>query len=186
MRWLAVAALGAMVTIGCGPTPPVTPRAQSLPEQRPAAFALDVLVRSPIASTTDLPRALRPGRYIVDPGGVLRAAVGAGATRQTYPPHTRQLSSSQIEALWRAVRDSGFLDSANPAQVDDPDTLAGSTTRTTATIEVFGLSRPVAVRVALDRGGATSIAAEQLVDELAGLAWQRDPPVKAEAPASQP
>ncbi|MFN0131133.1 MAG: hypothetical protein ACKVW3_01150 [Phycisphaerales bacterium] len=163
------------VVAGCGPTPPVQTRIEALPERRPASFALDVLVQSPLPDGGGLPRALRPARYILEPAGTLRVALGAGATREVYPPRTRQLSPVQIDALWRSIRDSAILHPANPARVDDADALAGSTMRTTATLEIFGGERPVAVRVAMDRGGPTSIAVESLIDELAALAWQTDP-----------
>ncbi|MEZ6163953.1 MAG: hypothetical protein R3B67_05910 [Phycisphaerales bacterium] len=45
----------------------------------------------------------RSARYIIEPGGVFRASFGAGSDALTYPPITRRLSASQLDAVWAMV-----------------------------------------------------------------------------------
>lgn len=77
----------------------------------PSDFTLSVTVMTPDqesgANDRDLTfgkdLAERPGRYIVEPDGLLRAAVGAGATTQVYPPRTKYLTDRQMADLWRRL-----------------------------------------------------------------------------------
>lgn len=45
----------------------------------------------------------RPARYVVEPDGLFRAAVGAGATTRVYPPRTKYLTDRQMADLWRKL-----------------------------------------------------------------------------------
>jgi hypothetical protein len=77
----------------------------------PADFSLSVTVMTPGRETDDTGRDLsfgrdladRPGRYIVEPDGLLRAATGAGATTRLYPPRTKYLTDRQMSDLWRKL-----------------------------------------------------------------------------------
>ncbi|MBX3317712.1 MAG: hypothetical protein KF902_12720 [Phycisphaeraceae bacterium] len=77
----------------------------------PTDFALSVTVMTPGRETDERGRDLtfgkdlaeRPARYIVEPDGLLRAAVGAGATTRVYPPRTKYLTDLQMADLWRRL-----------------------------------------------------------------------------------
>lgn len=77
----------------------------------PQDFALSVTVITPGRETDSSGRDLsfgqdladRPGRYIVEADGLLRAATGAGATTRVYPPRTKYLSDRQMADLWNKL-----------------------------------------------------------------------------------
>ena len=76
-----------------------------LPEHRPSDFTLGVVVfGSPDADSV----AMRSARYIVEPDGTLRASFGEGSDGNTYPPITRRLDASTLDALWLRVRSMDF------------------------------------------------------------------------------
>src|SRR5438105_14278814 len=96
--WAIVGVLAMLPGEGCSSPPRVmdargeAARA-AVPRERPADFTLAATVLSPgSVDAKKLPRSLRPGRYIVEADGVLRAATGPGATTTTYPRRTRQLT----------------------------------------------------------------------------------------------
>jgi hypothetical protein len=192
MRLIAWALVLTMVLLaGCSGTGPL-PRPQTgpIPETRPEDFTLAVTVLgpgrgpSPVVKGGDgkgdeevaapqLPRSLRPGRYIVEADGALRAALGPGAEATTFPAQTRQLSPRQVDLLWRLVRDSGLLDATNPGRIEGPDEALRSPDRTTALFYVAYAGQRVTVRTLLDRSGEDALAAERVVDRLAEWAWVR-------------
>jgi hypothetical protein len=165
--WLAPALLA---LAACSSTPRAPEPAAPISGSRPADFTLAMTVYSPTraAATGTLPRALRPARYILEPGGTLRAA--SGTTAPAYPPAARQLEPHQVDQLWRLLRDSPLLDPANPAQVQDPELIELSPSRTTATIYIaFGGQRR-SLRLLLDRSTEDALTAERLANRLADLA----------------
>lgn len=159
---------------GCGSTPALPPpKPVALPDARPADFTLAVTVLAPAhdrARPADLPRSLQPGRYIVEPDGSLRVALGPGSTVTTFPPRTRTLSPRQMDMLWRQVRDSGLLDPGNPGRITGPEEALRSRDRTTGLFYIAQEGNRATVRVLLDRSEA-SLGAERLVDRLAELGW---------------
>src|SRR5262245_9284621 len=166
----------AATLLGCAsnspPPPPVEP---PLPDDRPDDFVLAATVYSPqTMREARIPRSLRPARYIVEPDGSLRAAVGPGADATTYPGRTRQLTPAQFDTLWRSVRTSGLLDPDNPARENDPEVLTRSSDRTTALIYVGFNDRRITLRVLLDRAGPGAVETEKLIDRLAEWAWIKD------------
>lgn len=111
-RKLPAALLGlvAILTGACAsnPTPqPASVRGVDYPQD----FALSVTVITPGRETDANGRDLsfgrdladRPGRYIVEPDGLLRAATGAGATTRVYPPRTKYLTDRQMADLWNRL-----------------------------------------------------------------------------------
>lgn len=138
------------------------------PAQRPQEFVLSATVYAPAGQGTARPeRALRPGRYIVEADGVLRAALGPGATTTTYPHQTRQLTPDQLDALWRTLVASGLLTDPDATPVPNPDIYTPPEGRTTAVVYAAWRGRREAVAVSLDRHrGAIT-----LIDHLAELAW---------------
>jgi hypothetical protein len=166
----------AAALLGCSsnspPPPPVEP---PLPDDRPDDFVLAATIFSPnVAHEARLPRSLRPARYIVEPDGSLRAAIGPGADATTYPGRTRQLTPAQFDSLWRNVRQSGLLDPDNPSREDDPEVLTRSTDRTTALVYVGFEGRRITLRILMDRTSPGSVEAEKLIDRLAEWAWIKD------------
>lgn len=56
-----------------------------------------------------------PGLFVIEPGGQLRAAIGAGAARDVLPPRTRQLTDTQVSHLYGTILRKGLaLPTASP------------------------------------------------------------------------
>jgi hypothetical protein len=158
----------------CGTTPKKLERSSvPPPDQRPVDLALAATVFAPRVPLPDveLPRAIRPARYIVEADGVLRASVGAASDAAAFPPRVRQLSPRQADQVWRALLDSGLLDDANPNRLSDPESAMRSGDRTTAMIFVSYQGKRTTLRVLLDRATPDAVAAERVIDRLAELAW---------------
>ncbi len=146
------------------------------PVERPQDLAIAATVFSPRVPlpASSLPRSLKPGRFVLEADGVLRASRGAVLEASTFPPRVRQLSPRQSDQLWRLIRDSGLLDADNPNRISDPEAAARSGDHTTALLYVaFGGQRST-LRILLDRTTPDAIAAERVIDRLAELAWIRD------------
>jgi hypothetical protein len=185
-----ILALAAVVMGACASAPPPLPKAEPIPDQRPEDFVLAATVLAPRedppalrdpdedeavrSERVRLPRSLRPARYIVEADGTLHAAVGRGASAETYPPQTRQLTPRQYDLLWRQLRGTNLLDPGNPARIEGPEGAKRAPDRTMALIYVGYEGKRITLRVLLDRGSEDAIAAERLVDRLAELAWVRE------------
>jgi len=172
--WVALA-----LSPGCSSTPAARPEPEPvvLPDLAPADFALGITVLSPAADPVRIdatPRPQRPARYIIEPDGVLRAAIGPGATPRVYPGRTRQLDTAQMQRLWRLASNTGLLDGDTLTRIDNTETFFPSRERTTALIHIRheGQSRHFAVRLPV--GDAESPAVLQLIDQVAQLAWVPD------------
>jgi hypothetical protein len=99
----------------------------------PADFALAITVVTPIKSATQpqtLPRSQRPARYILEPDGTLRIALGGGSTTTTYPPPTRLLSSARREDVWNLVKAAGLLEPEVPGRLRGSDSSVPLGTQT--------------------------------------------------------
>jgi hypothetical protein len=161
----------------CSSPPRVAPPAGTpVPQERPSDFVLaaTVLAGARTGDPAGLPRSLQPARYIVEADGALRAATGPGSDEQTFPPRSRQLSPREFDQLWALVRDSGLLDPACPARVDDPSTIERAGPRTTALLWVSYADTAATLRVPLDRTGPQALPTERIVDRLAQWAWVKD------------
>ncbi|MBX3376011.1 MAG: hypothetical protein KF678_03290 [Phycisphaeraceae bacterium] len=158
---------------GCRAKPIAKPTTAlvSIPDERPPDLAIAATVFSPRVPlpASNLPRSLKPGRYIIEADGVLRSAQGAQAP--DFPPRTRQLTPRQMDQLWRLIRDAGFLNEGNPAIIDDPAGTVRSGDRTTAMLYVSYGGRRVTLRHLLDRSTPDAVQAELFIDRLAELAW---------------
>ena|GEM_PF-1041520 len=176
LGWLVLALAGCSTVDG-----PVLPGTEALlpPAERlddaPRDFVLSVTVFNPAADERTpievLPRPVRPARYVVESDAVLRSAVGPGVRPGMHPPRTRQLAQRQVDQLWRAVRDSGLLEPAQPTRIESVETFLPPPTGPTAVVEVAVAGDRRAFSVPLDTGDAEAIAVRQLVDRLAALAW---------------
>jgi hypothetical protein len=138
-------------------------------QQAPDDFTIDVTVQGP-PEILEI-RARRPGRYIVEPDGILRAGVGAGVSVNYYPPQTRQLSRAEVERLWRLVRDSALLDKDNPDLIRPGLPFPPIQLRPTAQVALIFEGRRYDYRVLLDAQSPSAESAEGLIDHLAALAW---------------
>jgi hypothetical protein len=169
------AAMMVCAMVGCRASgPPPAPKALAIPEARPSDFVMAATVFSPARlSGADLPRSLKPARYVIEADGVLRAATGSAADATTFPGQTRQLTPGEFDSLWRLLRESGLLDSNSPLRVPDPETLVRAPDRTTALIYVSYGGERRTLRVPLDRVGEGALATERVVDRLAEWAWVR-------------
>lgn len=175
---LATAALAALLLSlpGCSSTPRPLPEPEPvvLPDSTPEDFALSITVVGPSSAETDidsLPRAERPARYLVEPDGVLRAAIGPGATPRVYPRQTRQLDQAQVQRLWRLVGETGLLEPTTLTRIDNTEIFFPQRSRPTALVYIRQQGTGSHFAVRLPVGDAESPAVGQLIDELAGLAW---------------
>jgi hypothetical protein len=135
----------------------------------PADFTLDVTVQGP--QDDRMARARRPGRYVLEPDGILRVGVGEGVSREYYPPQTRQLSRDETDRVWRLVRDSRILEPDNPDRVRPGLPFGRVQDRPTADMSILYAGEREHYRVLLDGQTPESAAVERVVDHLAGLAW---------------
>lgn len=88
----------------------------------PADFTLSVTVLSRRSTSGGWPT-LRPARYLVEPDGQFRVALGDGAGPEHYPARTRRLTATQAATLYeRVVREGLDLRSTGIM----PDDAAGS------------------------------------------------------------
>lgn len=162
----------ALLTIGLGgcASKPLGP-APVAGVDYPADFALSVTVMTPGRDTDDDGRDLtvgrdladRPARYIVEPDGLLRAAVGAGASATVFPRRTKYLTDRQMASLW------GKLEWLRPElQIGDPgEDTPRRITSSTAIIHVTAEGRRTTRVVALDNDEW----AKSLVRTLGEHAW---------------
>lgn len=185
---LSMACAGAALLAGCqGPfsfEKDDEPRSVAVDQSSPPAdFAVAVTIYSPLTDPAEInasARILRPARYIVEPDGVLRASVGSGSRESTFPPIARRLSEEQIEALWRAIRDSGLLSPDSPRRIGSgegyvpPSLDAERATTAVLYCAQNGDRGWWAVTIAgdgVDVDALSTLATRQLVERLARLSW---------------
>lgn len=173
---LGVALPGVAALPGCSSRPAIRPEPEPvvLPDRAPDDFTLSVTVLGPANQADevdDTPRPQRPARYLVEPDGVLRAAVGPGATPRVYPRQTRQLDAAQVERLWRLVANTGLLDGASLTRIDNTETFFPNRSRPTALVYVRQGGEDSHFAVRLPVGDAESGEVLRMIDELAALAW---------------
>ncbi len=168
-----------LVCLGCSstppaPSPPIAPAPPEWPETTPSDFSLSAAVVAPVgfgSRSLDIPRAMRPGRYLLESDGRLRWGASA-RIGSALPPIIRQLDRSAIDELWRAARGSGAFDA--PPDTGNPERPLAANGATAATrLELYANGRQRVVTLPLDRASPEAIAAERLLDRLAGLAWVR-------------
>ncbi len=173
---LALVFGGLGVLPGCSSTPRPIPEPEPivLPDVAPEDFALSITVISPASADDpidDLPRAERPARYVVEPDGVLRAAIGPGATPRVYPRQTRQLDAARVQRLWRLVGETGLLEPGTLTRIDNTEIFFPQRSRPTALVYIRQQGAGSHFAVRLPVGDAESAGVGQLIDELAELAW---------------
>ncbi len=144
------------------------PTAPYLAEDSPSDFTLEITVRS--SRTGEVPRALRAGRYILEPGGALRASVGQGATHGTYPPRSADVDPIEVERIWRLVRDSGLLIESSPYAISTPEDAWNSATRAMAVVTIVKQGQRSSFVVPLEDPNPTPRNIAVVVDRLARLA----------------
>jgi len=170
---LALASAG---PAGCAGTPPAPVPSADQPLERPSDLALGVTVFSssiPGAAAGSVERWRRPARYIVEPDGMLRAALGPGARTDTYPPATRRLDPAQMDLLWRLLVETGLTDPEHPDLIDSATAYTPSGTGPEALIAMSASGGYQAVSIELATTTREAASARRLVDQLAEMAWIR-------------
>lgn len=66
--------------------------------ETPTDFAMVLTIES---SPSAQPRHRRPGQYVLEPDGTLRAAIGPGTHAGLLPPVTARLDPAEVDELWR-------------------------------------------------------------------------------------
>lgn len=151
----------------CSSTPS-TPSSAPPPD---FTLAITVLTRESAKADSDprtTARPLRPGRYILEPDGQLRVAIGRGATPATYPPAMRRLTAEQRREAWE-LADRAGLASIPAAESIDAERPPPIVSRPTALVYVRARGERRGTEVALDSPDAEP--ARALIDRLAELAW---------------
>ncbi len=92
---LAYAALLA----GCAPRPAADDRFAPRP---PEDLTIAITVIGPEGSSPE------PARFVIEPGGLLRAAVGAGSAPEMLPPRTRRLTDAQVGQVYGMIARQGL------------------------------------------------------------------------------
>jgi hypothetical protein len=148
-------------------------------DRAPADFWLSVTVLKAPADTASraaayqrIPLARRPARYIVEADRVLRAAVGSGASDETFPPETRQLSEEEFQSLWSLLRNSSLVQNDHPALVGRAPaaTSIGAATIYVVSFSIDGERRTLALEAEPNPAPSAPDAAA-LVERLGGFAW---------------
>lgn len=148
-------------------------------EQPPADFWLAVTVLKAPADTASraasyqrIPLARRPARYIIESDRVLRAAVGSGASDETFPPETRQLTEQEFQSLWAMLRGSSLVQNEHPATVGRAPQAAtiGAATIYVVAFSIDGDRRTLALEAEPNAAPSAPDAAK-LVERLGALAW---------------
>ena len=141
----------------------------TLPEQRPADYAMVLTVYPLGDDTPGRAGAFRPARYALEPDGLLRAEVGAGVTEPDYPPIARRLEPAQAETLYALARGLNLdQPDTGPANIPGPQVYTPPTDTPVAMIEVASLGTARAFE--LDAGPTAPAA--PLLRELERLTWQ--------------
>lgn len=153
-----------LLVCGCSQS---TPRTDTgLPDQRPGDFVLGLVV---FGGGEEDPAATRSARYIIEPGGVLRASFGDGSDGLTYPPITREIDEATLDTIWAMISDLG-VDSEPWRVIRAPEFFhseAGS-------VQGYLLEIRADVRYASWTTPIETGPARELAEELASLAWIRD------------
>ncbi|MBO6740379.1 MAG: hypothetical protein JJ916_11015 [Phycisphaerales bacterium] len=138
----------------------------AFPEQRPSDFTLGVVVfGDPDADSIEM----RSARYIIEPDGTLRASFGEGSDGLTYPPITRKVDGSTMDAIWDRVR-SMDLEGDDWRSVQAPEQFHAE----------MGSNRGYLLEVRSDvtfsawSTGMDTQAMRSLTREFASLAWVVD------------
>ncbi|MCC6676707.1 MAG: hypothetical protein IT436_06145 [Phycisphaerales bacterium] len=157
---------------GCSSTPPA-PSAEA-----PADFSVAVVVRVPdaqadawTAGDRSQPRAVRPARYLLEADDLLRVVIGPGGLPKTFPPPTRRLTKSQVDALWHRVRDSGLLTEGEQASREALGQEFADRPAPVSEPMALMVIRADGHRIYRREAMAPGSAAYQLTDALAELAW---------------
>ncbi len=140
-------------------------------EQRPADFTIDAVVHGPANASSDTPRVQRSARYIVEPDGVLRAALGDGASFDEYPWPTRTLTPRQSDSLWRLARDGRLLNPSSTMRIDSPHAYRPPAQSGAAYAVITFIAQGQRQSIVARMGPRGSASANQLIDRLAALAW---------------
>ncbi|MHA7814747.1 MAG: hypothetical protein ACX94C_15300 [Phycisphaerales bacterium] len=163
IRICVLVAIGAVLA-SCSTTSERGPA--ELPERRPSDFTLGVVVfGDPGADSVEM----RSARYIVEPDGALRASFGEGSDGNTYPPMTRRLEGSILDALWAQVRsmDLGGDDWRSVQAPEQHHVGLGSS-------RGYLIEIRSGVEFNAWSTGVDSQAMRSLTRELASLAWVND------------
>lgn len=150
-------------------------------QEVPADFWLTATVVGPPRSgpLSAVPREVRPGRYVMEPDRQLRAALGTGATEQSFPPVTRRLSAEQVSELWTLTNANGLMNADHPAKAAQLPTFDGTWDGSKLAKSTYILvahangQRRVLMIDAEDAGAPGNAEARAIVGRLAEWAWVR-------------
>lgn len=141
----------------------------------PADFWITATVVGPgrVGPITDVPPALRPARYVVEPDRQLRVAMGGGADEKSFPPPVRRLSAEQFSELWTLSTANGLSRGDHPATAAVLPVLRTDTPKVTEYVIVLHANgqRRVLMMNAEQADGPGVAEGKAIVDKLAGWAW---------------
>lgn len=141
----------------------------------PSDFWISATVTGParVGPITDVPPALRPARYVVEPDRQLRVAMGGGANEKSFPPPVRRLSAEQFSELWTLSTTNGLSSADHPARVDVLPVLRTETPKITEYVIVLHANgqRRVLMMNAEETTGPGVAEGKAIIDKLAEWAW---------------
>lgn len=101
MTRLIAISLACLLLCGCD-TRTIDSRLERNPPRPPADLAVSVTVAAGPDAT------LSPAKFVIEPGGQLRASTGLGATRDHFPTRTRMLSDAQVTQIYADIVRGGL------------------------------------------------------------------------------
>ena len=151
----------------------------------PPDFGLSVLVLGPDRTAAweemteeqqqKVPASHLSTRFIVEPDGTLRTAVGPGVSEDLYPSRLRELSSAQMLSLWRVVRNQGLITAETThGRTSAPDNAEISRSGAIDYISIQALGDRVTIAVPVSELSRVGEGARRLVRLLRAYSWMGD------------
>ncbi len=135
-----------LFVVGCASTGPTPDEPQ---QQFPSDFSIDMAIFAP-ADLSAIPDDLRPGVFILKPGGAVYIRMGKSAIDARHPPFTGRMSPAEATRVWNVVQDSGLLAPDNTSQVSASSLVGKRFNRSVAALVVTADGKRKWFKVALD------------------------------------
>ncbi len=151
-----------LFAVGCaskGPTP------DEPPQQFPSDFSIDMAIFAP-ADLAAIPDDLKPGVFVLKPGGAVHIRMGQTAIDARHPPFTGRMSPAQAAQVWNVVQDSGLLAHDNISQVSASSLVGKRFSRSVAALVLTAHGKRKWFKVALDTPTADASTIRSLIARL--------------------
>ena len=134
-------------------------------QQIPSDFSIALKIFAP-ARLSALPADLRPGVFILKPGGAVYIRMGSRAIDARHPPFTGRMSPAETRLVWNLVQDSGLLSYDNPSQVSASSLVGKRFDRSVAALVVTANGTRQWFKIALDTSTSDAATIRSLIAQL--------------------